>query len=283
MTDTDNASIDSEATPKRVGDLLRRHLDREFTHAHARLAKSDALRAADIHEARKSLRRLRAWLRWSKRRKRPQIAALNDELKAIRDQLSPVRDAGAMVESIARLQQRKMGPALGAEFDTWKDPLTRSADTTLRQFASSPFRSSLAKRIALAHAALDSVPSIGKGQIRRGLAASTKRALHAAATLPTLTDAEARHNVRRSMRLLNLQLQQAQALGRLQGMTALLQPCDRLTKSLGLESDLMVLLNRAASPRQRCSSALAEWLQRQRGKRMRRSNKLAKALLTAAA
>ncbi len=265
----------------RVREQLRSDLDREFDTALDRLAEPATLSADDIHEARKSLRRLRAWLRWSKQRKRPQVATLDAELKAIRDQLSLVRDAGSMMESIARLQQRKMARGVREEFDAWKGPLANAADETLRRFAGGRGRTALTRRIKSAHAALDAVPAIGKAQIKIGLAASRKRALHAAKALPTQIDAEARHNVRRRMRLLNLQLQQAQELGRLGRLQELLLPCDKLTKSLGLESDLMVLLKRAASPGQRCSTALAEWLQGRRQKLIRRSNRLAKEFVAA--
>ena len=264
-----------QGAKKPIKRRLQRSLRNELARASERMRIDHEPNADDVHEARKAIRRVRAWLRWSKDRRKPDLVALDAELKAARTRLSSLRDAGSSLETIDRIRRRLPTAELRLEMRHWREALAASAKDQIRGFAGGLGQQRLAQRLHAATSELKQGGRIGRGQVSRATLRSLARARQAALAIDGRRSASLRHAARRAIRLLSLQLVQARALGidLVDEQTA--RRIDRLAKALGAENDLAVLSRRARRGPIPRSADLCRWIDEERQRLIERNDRLA--------
>jgi CHAD domain-containing protein len=89
-----------------LADELARIVAKEFRKALDQIRRDGARRAVAIHEARKSVKKIRAVLRMVRKDLGDASRIQNGQLRAVAHQLSPLRDADVTVEMVASLRDR---------------------------------------------------------------------------------------------------------------------------------------------------------------------------------
>lgn len=220
-----------------ASDWFRAACQRELERAHALLADPAADRNAAVHEGRKSLRRVRAWLRLLERSRREALHAVDQSIRSLRRTIGPLRDAASRIEALDRLRQRKaLRPArtllARARRQLAKDLAQRWAAKPIDGGAWTRLLGALAQLAAgVADWPLDglSEAELGLGLRRAFLRACRERKLCAGRQAAVV-----RHAWRGKVRIVLLQGQLLASCGSVPGLDAL----KRLAQSLGNENDL---------------------------------------------
>lgn len=107
----------NEAAPTAIslGPFMRLACASELQQALTLLSDAEANRDEAVHEARKCVRRVRAWLRLGDPWRRRLLIDVDARLRALRRTLGPLRDAASRIEALDRLRKhRGIGPVRGA-------------------------------------------------------------------------------------------------------------------------------------------------------------------------
>lgn len=256
--------MSDEATEVPAPERLRAALLDELDKALKRLAPQRKLAHKDIHEARKSLRRVRAGLRFLRDSGDAQARALDLKLKQARARLSRLRDAGSSIETIDRLRPRLADKELRRALSGWRRTLSKASQHALDAFAGSRARILLHGRIGKVRAQLATLQMPSEKRQRRALTGSLRKARRAVAGVRGHRSAVLRHATRRRVRLLMLQLRWFERLGQQYPPDIDVERLERLTKALGNENDLAVLHRRARSHQPKLARALIDWIETRR-------------------
>lgn len=259
---------------------FRAACQRELSHALSLLADPHGDRNMAVHEGRKSLRRVRAWLRLLDRDRRQQLQPMDLALRATRRTIGPLRDAASRIEALDRLRKRR---DMGAE----RTPLTRArqglaADLTLR-WQRRPLTGNSWKKLltslseladGVAHWPLE---GITEAELRRGIKRAFVRACAGRRECAGRIGAVRRHAWRGRVRILLLQGQLLQAHGEFPGLSEF----KRLAQGLGNENDLALVgrvLGRLSLP-ERTRAAVRTLARQQRLALIKRNDQRAALLL----
>jgi CHAD domain-containing protein len=256
--------MSDEATEVAAPERLRAALLDELDKALKRLAPKRKLVHKDIHEARKSLRRVRAGLRFLRDDGDALAQALDLKLKHARARLSKLRDAGSSIETIDRLRPQLPEKELRKALSGWRRSLSKASQTALDEFAGSRARILLHGRIKKVRAELATLQMPSEKRQRRALARSLRKARRAVAGVRGQRSAVLRHATRRRVRLLMLQLRWFERLEQKYPPDIDVERLERLTKALGNENDLAVLHRRARAHHPKLPKPLVDWIEMRR-------------------
>jgi CHAD domain-containing protein len=256
--------MSDEATEVAAPERLRAALLDELDKALKRLAPKRKLVHKDIHEARKSLRRVRAGLRFLRDDGDALAQALDLKLKHARARLSKLRDAGSSIETIDRLRPQLPEKELRKALSGWRRSLSKASQTALDEFAGSRARILLHGRIKKVRVELATLQMPSEKRQRRALARSLRKARRAVAGVRGQRSAVLRHATRRRVRLLMLQLRWFERLEQKYPPDIDVERLERLTKALGNENDLAVLHRRARAHHPKLPKPLVDWIEMRR-------------------
>jgi CHAD domain-containing protein len=217
-----------------MGEFLRAACLRELDSALTRLS-GQGDRDLAVHEARKSIRRVRAWLRLLKRDRREQMRPVDQALRSLRRTLGPLRDAASRLGALQALARKRdtsdLKPGLLAAIEQMK---SRKAQLwrrfPRRGLAFSRLREGLAEVIR----GLPAWPlhDVDSREVRRGLTRAYGRAEKAGRACYGTTGAVRRHAWRGKLRVFLLQAQ-------LTGPSNVdLEKLKALVQAMGNENDL---------------------------------------------
>ncbi|MCB1635449.1 MAG: CHAD domain-containing protein [Xanthomonadales bacterium] len=269
----------SEAETAKPAERLQQSLLAELDKALKRLSPKRQLTHKDIHESRKSLRRVRAALRFLRDEGDREAIELDGILKRARARLSQLRDAGSSIETIDRLRPQLADAGLRKALSHWRRELNRHSGQSLEQFAGSRARILLHGRIKAARARLQALAMPGEKRQRRALARSLRKARKAVAQVRGQHSAVRRHATRRRVRLLMLQLRWFEALSLARPKAIEPDRLERLTKALGNENDLAVLHRRARSHAPALPTGLIDWIEARRRATISRNDRRTRTVL----
>lgn len=220
-----------------ASDWFRAACQRELTRARELLADPDADRNLAVHEGRKSLRRVRAWLRLLERPRRDALQAVDQSLRALRRTIGPLRDAASRIEALDRLRQRK---ALSPARALLARARRQLAKDLAQRWAAKPIDGRAWTRLLAAltqiAAGVEQWPLAGltDAELRLGLRRAYLRACRERKSCVGRNAAELRHAWRGKVRIMLLQGQLLATRAALPGLDGL----KRLAQSLGNENDL---------------------------------------------
>ena len=223
-----------------LASYLRERCGRELMHAWRLLSDGAGDRDAAVHEGRKCVRRVRAWLRLAPGTVRAELKTIDADLRNVRRILGPLRDAHTRIEAIGKLRKRRDLGELGVWLtDARKRLKAVLAARWLRRPAHGrAWRQMLDRLHALAVSVpdwpLESIlPKHAQRAVRRGFS----RARAARTECAGRTGTELRHDWRGRVRILVLQCQLLEGFGVLPGSRELKD----LGQGLGDEHDLAVV------------------------------------------
>ncbi len=271
--------MSDDATEVAPPERLRAALLDELDKALKRLNPKRALTHKDIHEARKSLRRVRAGLRFARDGGDAQARALDVKLKHARARLSKLRDAGSSIETIDRLRPQLPDKELRKVLSGWRRELSQASQTALDEFAGGRARVLLYGRIGKVRALLATLKMPSEKHQRRALAGSLRKARRAVAGVRGHRSAVLRHATRRRVRLLMLQLRWFERLEQRRPSRIEPERLERLTKALGNENDLAVLHRRARAHQPKLPKALIDWIETRRRATIRLNDRRTRTVL----
>lgn len=272
----DRSQVGGEAP----GEWLRAACLRELQEACDWLGDRSRKRDRAVHEARKCLRRVRAWLRLLKPSRRRALAEVDGRLRSLRKLIGPLRDAASRIEaSEALLKRRNLGPLRPAVKHLHAHLLRRLDAGWKRQ----PRRG---RRYLRLLAGLDEMiagipewplANVGWRELERGWVRAHQRACSGRRRCKGRIGASLRHDWRRRVRVLLLQGQLLEAHARPQELAALKE----LSQSLGDENDLALMTTciRSAGLEENQARALRDWLLRHRRELATRNDRRAQRLL----
>ncbi len=192
------------------GETLRAACARELESALARLTAERGDRDLAVHEARKSIRRVRAWMRLLSRDRRELLQDSDHALRSLRRTLGPLRDAASRIAALEALTRKRdaieIRPALSVSLSDlkarkaqlWRQyPRRGQAFTRLRDGLTTVIRS---------------IPTwplhdVNSREIRRGLKRAFRRAVESGEACRGTTGAIRRHAWRGRVRVFLLQSQ----------------------------------------------------------------------------
>lgn len=220
-----------------LGERLRTACRDELQRALALLSDAGGDRDAAVHEARKSVRRVRAWLRLGDRHRRAALAGVDARLRALRRVIGPLRDGHSRIEALDRLRRRKGLARLRMPLAAARTRLEAALECRWsRRPRHGKVWKGLLGGLAELVEALPSWPLEGltEAELRRALRRSFRRARAGRKDCAGMRGALRRHAWRGRVRILLLQSQWLEAQGLLPADPAL----RRLAQSLGDENDL---------------------------------------------
>jgi hypothetical protein len=259
-----------------VRDACRRELEKAL----ALLSDADGDRDAAVHESRKSVRRVRAWLRLGDRYRRRALAQIDAQLRLLRRTLGPLRDGASRVEALDRLRKRRDLVRMRGALNFVRARLVEDRE---RRWSRRPRHgrawSRLLQGLAELLASIDQWPlqGLNEPEARRALRRQFRRACTGRRRCVGRTGAVQRHAWRGRVRILLLQSQLLEQAGLLAPAPAL----KRLAQSLGNENDL-ALVSRVLGPLglpERTRQTLRALVQKQRRELARRNDRRAALLL----
>ena len=244
--------VDQEPQPL-LAEFLRAACLKELERALTLLSDIHGDRNGAVHESRKSVRRVRAWLRLGDRHRRKALAPIDAQLRLLRRTIGPLRDGASRIEALDRRWERR--PRHGG---AWQRLLQGLADLL---------------------SSLHGWPLEGLSEVeaRRGLRRSFRRACTGRRECAGRTGAVQRHSWRGRVRILLLQSQLLEKRGMLPPAPEL----KRLAQSLGNENDL-ALVSRVLGPLglpERVRLTLRAAVQKQRRELAKRNDARAAQLL----
>ena len=248
-----------------LASFLRERCARELMHAWRVLSDGAGDRDEAVHEGRKCVRRVRAWLRLAPRGVRERLAAVDAQLRSVRRALGPLRDAHTRCEALGKLRKRR---DLG-ELRVWlTDARKRLKDVLTARWLRRPrhgraWTRMLSSLEALAGSVADwPLEDLTVKHAQRALQRSFLRARVARRECAGRNAAELRHQWRGRVRILVLQCQLLESFGALAGCGDFKD----LGQGLGDEHDLAVVsreLGRLELPIE-AQRALRSFLRQQR-------------------
>lgn len=271
--------VDPEPQPL-LAEFLRAACLKELEQALALLSDAQGDRNGAVHESRKSVRRVRAWLRLGDRHRRKTLAPIDAQLRLLRRTIGPLRDGASRIEALDRLRKRR-------DMARMRGPLAAArkllADALERRWERRPRHGGAWQRLLQGLAdllsSLHSWPLEGltETEARRGLRRSFRRACTGRRECAGRTGAVQRHSWRGRVRILLLQSQLLEKRGILPPAPEL----KRLAQSLGNENDL-ALVSRVLGPLgvpPRVREAVRALVQKQRRELAKRNDARAALLL----
>lgn len=232
--------------PEPLSEFVRTACRRELESALALLSDVDGNRDAAVHESRKSVRRVRAWLRLGDRHRRKALGPIDAQLRTLRRTLGPLRDGASRIEALDRLRKRRdmarmRGPLAAARMHL----VTALDGRWARRPRHGRAWQSLLQGLTDLVAATSAWPLEGltEVEVRRALRRSFRRACQGRKACAGRSGAVQRHSWRGKVRILLLQSQLLERRGMLPPMPEL----KRLAQSLGNENDL-ALVSRVLGP-----------------------------------
>jgi len=235
-----------DAQPLLLADFVRAACLQELERALALLSDAQGDRNAAVHEARKSVRRVRAWLRLGDGYRRKALAPIDAQLRQLRRTIGPLRDGASRIEALDRLRKRR-------DMARMRGPLAAArkllADALERRWARRPRHAGAWQRLLQGLAELVAgvvvwpLDGLTEAEVRRGLRRSFRRACKGRRECAGRTGAVQRHSWRGRVRILLLQSQLLEK----RGILPPAQPLKRLAQSLGNENDL-ALVSRVLGP-----------------------------------
>jgi len=90
-----------------LAEFLREACREELARALLLLTDPEGDRDKAVHESRKSVRRVRAWLRLGDRHRRKALQPVDAQLRVLRRTIGPLRDGYSRIEALDRLRKRK--------------------------------------------------------------------------------------------------------------------------------------------------------------------------------
>lgn len=263
-----------------LAEFLRAACRQELEQALRLLSDEHEDRDVAIHEARKSVRRVRAWLRLGDRHRRRELAPVDAQLRLLRRTIGPLRDGASRIEALDRLRKRRDMARMRAALSAARKHLVEALD---RRWERRPRHGrawqGLLQGLSELLAGLPDWPLAGLTEIeaRRGLRRSFRRACRGRRQCAGRSGAVQRHAWRGRVRILLLQSQLLEKRGLLPPAPEL----KRLAQSMGNENDL-ALVSRVLGPLgvpERVRVAVRALVQRQRRELARRNDARAALLL----
>lgn len=260
--------------------FLRDACGRELERALLLLSDAEGDRDTAVHESRKSVRRVRAWLRLGDRHRRKALAPVDAQLRALRRTIGPLRDGASRIEALDRLRKRGDLGRLRVGLTQARARLVAALE---RRWARRPRHGGAWQRLlsglsdliaAIPTWPLDGLTDI---EVRRALRRSFRRACIGRRQCAGRTAAVQRHAWRGRVRILLLQSQLLEQ----RGLVAATPELKRLAQNLGNENDL-ALVSRVLGPlglSERAKTALRAYVQQQRRALAKRNDARAAALL----
>jgi CHAD domain-containing protein len=193
-----------------------------------------------VHEARKCVRRVRAWLRLGDPWRRRTLAEVDARLRALRRTLGPLRDGASRIEALDRLRKSRGIGGMRAALTQARSRLTEALD---RRWARRPSQGRSWQRMLQSLRELRDdcarwpLDGLSKAEVRRALKGSFRRACRGRRENAGRHAAAARHHWRGRVRILLLQCQLLEQRQLAPPSTAL----KRLAQSLGDENDLALV------------------------------------------
>lgn len=196
---------------------------------------------AGIHQARKSIRRVRAMLALCGTTLGPGSALVDRQLRRLNRQLSPLRDAHALVETLDRLALKPRNPQTREALASARKIAGRRCTALARQADFVRALGEVEAVVAMLQAALHGLPwtDVTVPTLMEAMDAAARKTKRERQHATAHDDAEDWHRWRRSMRRLSQQQRAAAAAG------LVLQPdgFDRhLTEQLGVMQGLSLLI-----------------------------------------
>lgn len=231
----------SESLPApTLASFLRERCGRELMHAWRLLSDGAGDRDEAVHEGRKCVRRVRAWLRLAPRSVREQLGPVDADLRNVRRILGPLRDAHSRIEALGKLRKRRDLGELGAWLTDARKRL--KAVLAARWLRRPRHGRAWQQMLSRLHALACSVPdwpleAVSLKGAQRAMRRAFSRARAARAECAGRTGAELRHQWRGRVRVLVLQSQLLEGFGVLAGAGELKD----LGQGLGDEHDLAVV------------------------------------------
>lgn len=223
-----------------LSEFLRAACRDELERALALLSDPAGDRDGAVHESRKAVRRVRAWLRLGDRHRRTALAQVDIRLRALRRTLGPLRDGASRIEALERLRRRR-------ELRGQRLPLaaarSRMQQLLERRWACRPRHGKvwqgLLRGLTELVASLPEWPLAGWSEVeaRSALRRSFRRACAGREDCSARIGAARRHAWRGRVRILWLQTQLLERRGLASEGAAL----KRLVQSLGNEHDLALV------------------------------------------
>lgn len=223
-----------------IAHWFRAACQHELSRALALLSDGDGDRNQAVHEARKSLRRVRAWLRLLDRDRHEKLAAVDAAIRLVRRTIGPLRDAASRIEALDRLRKRD-------GLTDVKESLTRARQQLALQLAARWSRRPVAGRAwvrlllnlqtLLTDVANWPLEGITEAELRRGIKRAFRRACIGRKDCAGRVGAVRRHAWRGRVRILLLQGQLLNPHGEFPGLAAF----KALAQGLGNENDLALV------------------------------------------
>jgi len=272
--------MDDNPNPTPLCVLLRQACAAELTRALELLSDANGDRDAAVHESRKCVRRVRAWLRLGHRQRRRSLAGVDLQLRALRRTLGPLRDGASRIEALNRLRKR---PELADMRALLTQARAQLIENLGKRWARRPRHGGSWQRLLQGLrdllAGIDQWPLDGltRVELNRALRRSFLRACKARRANAGRSAAVQRHAWRGLVRILLLQSQWLETC-------ALAEPSPqlkRLAQSLGNENDL-ALVSRVLGELELAQSmraALRRQVQQQRRELAKRNDARAATLL----
>jgi hypothetical protein len=197
------------APTTRIGICLHAYVLDQFDLAGRSLGRSRERLHSGIHDARKSIRRIRATLDLGREKLWPGAAAAFDELRNLCRGLSLVRDAHAVIETLDRLFKQSKDPDMRVVLRGVRQKLIKRQTASLtRSLKQDPGfrRYRMRLRFLRDHTEALQWSVIDAAAIRAALARSERRAERAAQTAKRTRHGPMRHRWRRRLRRLRHQM-----------------------------------------------------------------------------
>jgi len=271
--------VDQEPQPL-LAEFLRAACLKELERALTLLSDIHGDRNGAVHESRKSVRRVRAWLRLGDRHRRKALAPIDAQLRLLRRTIGPLRDGASRIEALDRLRKRRDMVRMRGPLAAARKVLT---DALERRWQRRPRHGGAWQRLLQGLADLLSslhgwpLEGLSEVEARRGLRRSFRRACTGRRECAGRTGAVQRHSWRGRVRILLLQSQLLEKRGMLPPAPEL----KRLAQSLGNENDL-ALVSRVLGPLglpERVRLTLRAAVQKQRRELAKRNDARAAQLL----
>lgn len=263
-----------------LAEFLRAACLSELERALALLSDVHGDRNAAVHESRKSVRRVRAWLRLGDRHRRKALAPIDAQLRLLRRTIGPLRDGASRIEALDRLRKRRDMARMRGPLAAARKLLVEALELRWqRRPRHGRAWQRLLQGLADLLSSLHSWPLEGltETEARRGLRRSFRRACSGRRECAGRTGAVQRHSWRGRVRILLLQSQLLEKRGILPPAPEL----KRLAQSLGNENDL-ALVSRVLGPLgvpPRVREAVRAVVQKQRRELAKRNDARAALLL----
>jgi CHAD domain-containing protein len=220
--------------------FLRHACERELKRALDLLSDASGDRNEAVHESRKCVRRVRAWLRLGDPWRRRTLAEVDAKLRTLRRTLGPLRDAASRIEALDRLRQSRGIGQMGRALTQARSRLT---DNLERRWARRPAHGRTWQRLLqglrelLDDCATWPFEGLTEAELRRAVKRAFRRACRGRRENLGRHAAAQRHSWRGCARILLLQCQLLEERKLLLPAGAL----KRLAQSLGDENDLALV------------------------------------------